>query len=183
MLHTTTSVPAVFCHLPSWPTLYNPAEFPCLTKTPPLLLFFIFPYTTYALYLSFISLINEIWTDAEFWLICSSKQWFADVVAQLVKNVPEIQETQVQYLGREHSLKKEMATHPSILAWKIPWTEEPGVTNSRKQLSIWTYINLTLINVYFMSSFTQSQNSTRGKNLNWFQILSCMHLKSSMSIF
>ena len=40
-----------------------------------------------------------------------------------------MQETWVQSLGREDSLKKEMATHSSILAWKIPWTEEPGGLN------------------------------------------------------
>ena len=44
----------------------------------------------------------------------------------LVKNLPAVQETQVQSLGREDPLEKEMATHASILAWKIPWTEEPG---------------------------------------------------------
>ena len=43
--------------------------------------------------------------------------------AQLVKNPPVVQETQVQSLGGEDPLKKEMATHPSILAWKIPWAE------------------------------------------------------------
>ena len=47
------------------------------------------------------------------------------LVAQLVKNLPAVQETQVQSLGREDPLEKEMATHSSILAWKIPWTEEP----------------------------------------------------------
>ena len=44
----------------------------------------------------------------------------------VVKNLPEMQETQVQSLGWEDSLEKEMATHSSILAWKIPWTEETG---------------------------------------------------------
>ena len=44
----------------------------------------------------------------------------------MVKNVPAMQETQVQSLGREDLLEKEMTTHSSILAWKIPWTEEPG---------------------------------------------------------
>ena len=44
----------------------------------------------------------------------------------MVKNLPEMQETQVRSLGREDSLEKEMATHSSILAWKIPWTEETG---------------------------------------------------------
>ena len=48
------------------------------------------------------------------------------LVAQTVKNVPTMQETWVQSLGQEDPLKKEMATHSSILAWRIPWTEEPG---------------------------------------------------------
>ena len=43
----------------------------------------------------------------------------------MVRNLPEMQETQVQSLGQEDSLEKEMATHSSILAWVIPWTEEP----------------------------------------------------------
>ena len=42
------------------------------------------------------------------------------------KNLPAMQETQVQSLGREDPLQMEMATHSSILAWRIPWTEEPG---------------------------------------------------------
>ena len=44
----------------------------------------------------------------------------------MVKHLPAMQETWVQSLGREESLEKEMATHSSILAWRIPWTEEPG---------------------------------------------------------
>ena len=44
----------------------------------------------------------------------------------MVKNVPAMQETQVRPLGREDPLEEEMATHSSILAWRIPWTEEPG---------------------------------------------------------
>ena len=47
-------------------------------------------------------------------------------VAQLVKNVPAMQETRVRFLCREDALEKEMATHASILAWRISWTEEPG---------------------------------------------------------
>ena len=45
--------------------------------------------------------------------------------AQWLKNPPARQEKQVRSLGREDSLEKEMATHSSILAWRIPWTEEP----------------------------------------------------------
>ena len=50
----------------------------------------------------------------------------SNVVAQMVKNLPVIQETQVRSLGQEDPLEKEMATHSSILAWQMPWTEEPG---------------------------------------------------------
>ena len=50
----------------------------------------------------------------------------ASLVAQLVKNRPAMQDTQVQSLGWEDPLEKGMATHSSILSWRIPWTEEPG---------------------------------------------------------
>ena len=48
------------------------------------------------------------------------------LVAQMVKCLPTMQETWLQSLGRDDLLEKEMATHSSILAWKNPWTEEPG---------------------------------------------------------
>ena len=47
-------------------------------------------------------------------------------MAQMVKNLPAMQETGVQSLGWEAPLEKGMATHSGILAWRIPWTEEPG---------------------------------------------------------
>ena len=47
-------------------------------------------------------------------------------MAQTVKNLPAMQETQVRPLGWKDPLEKEMASHYSILAWRIPWTEEPG---------------------------------------------------------
>ena len=48
-------------------------------------------------------------------------------MAQMVKNLPTMQEIWVQSLGWEDSVEMGMATHSSILAWRIPWTEEPGV--------------------------------------------------------
>ena len=48
------------------------------------------------------------------------------LVAQMVKNLPAIWETQVQCVSKEDPLEKEMATHSSILAWRIPWTEDSG---------------------------------------------------------
>ena len=50
----------------------------------------------------------------------------ASLVAQRIKRLPAMQETRVRSLGWEDPLGKEMATHSSILAWRIPWTEEPG---------------------------------------------------------
>ena len=50
----------------------------------------------------------------------------ASVMVQTVRNLPSIQETQVQFLGQEDSVEKEMATHSSILAWEITWAEELG---------------------------------------------------------
>ena len=56
-------------------------------------------------------------------------------MAQMVKRLPAMWETQVRFLGLEDLLEKEMATHSSTLAWKILWTEEPGVAKSQTRLS------------------------------------------------
>ena len=66
------------------------------------------------------------------------------LVVQMVKRLPTMPETWVQTLGWEDLLEKEMATHSSILAWKIPWTEEPGQlqsmgSQSRTRLSDFTF--------------------------------------------
>ena len=53
-------------------------------------------------------------------------------MAQLVKNLPAVQETWVRSSVQEDPLEKEMATHSSILAWRTPWTEEPGGLNSQE---------------------------------------------------
>ena len=52
--------------------------------------------------------------------------YYASLVAQLVKRLPAMQETWVRSLGQEDPLEKEKATHSSIPAWEIPWTEEPS---------------------------------------------------------
>ena len=51
---------------------------------------------------------------------------WVSLVAQMVECLPAMWETRVRSLGQEHPLEKEIATHSSALAWKIPWTEEPG---------------------------------------------------------
>ena len=68
------------------------------------------------------------------------------LVAQMVKRLPAMWETRVRSLGQEDPLEKEMATHSSTIAWKIPWTDEPGklqsmasVAKSQTQLSDFTF--------------------------------------------
>ena len=65
-------------------------------------------------------------------------------MAQRLKRLPPVRETRVRSLGQEDPLEKEMVTHSSILAWRIPWTEEPGrlqstESHSQTQLSDFTF--------------------------------------------
>ena len=62
--------------------------------------------------------------------------YWASLLAQMVKNPPAVRETWVQSPGWEHPLEEGMATHSSILAWRIPWTEEPG-----RLLLSWTQLS------------------------------------------
>ena len=64
----------------------------------------------------------------------------ASLVAQMVKNLPEMQEIWVQSLGQEDPLEKGTAAHSSILAWRIPWTEDPGGLQSM-ELQSWTLLS------------------------------------------
>ena len=83
------------------------------------------------------------------------------LVAQIIKHLPTMQETRVQPLGREDLLEKEIATHSSILAWKIPWTEEPGrlqSMGSQRVIHNWVTSLIfndrgTVYNVLRMNSF------------------------------
>ena len=73
--------------------------------------------------------INGILVYFSFCLLCntpSNALFGASFEAQMVKNLPAIWETQVQSLGWEDPVEKEMAAHSSILAWRITWSEEPG---------------------------------------------------------
>ena len=61
--------------------------------------------------------------------------FWASLVAQTVKHLPAMQETQVQSLGLDDSLEKGIATHSSIIPWRITWTEEPGRLSSTESQS------------------------------------------------
>ena len=81
------------------------------------------------------------------------------MVAQMVKNLPAMQETWVQSLVQEDPLEKEMATQSSILAWRIPWTEEPeraivhGIAKSRTRLNDFTSLHYLLQSLVFTFLF------------------------------
>ena len=62
-------------------------------------------------------------------------------MAQTVKNLPAMQETRVRSLGRYDPLEEGMATHSSVLAWRIPWTEEPGGLQSMGVPKSWTRLS------------------------------------------
>ena len=77
------------------------------------------------------------------------------LVAQRLKHLPAMRETWVRSLGREDPLEKEMATHSTILAWRIPWTEEPGGLQStgslsRTRLSDFTSRHFTILVTCFL---------------------------------
>ena len=65
-------------------------------------------------------------------------EYWVSLVVQTVKNLLVMQETWAQSLGREGPLEKRMKTHSSILAWRIPWTEEPGVLQTVGITKSWT---------------------------------------------
>ena len=90
-------------------------------------------------------------------------------MAQTVKNLPAVWENQVKFLDQEDPLEKKMATHSSILAWEIPWTEEPGglqstghkELNSTEQLSLWLVAHNPVHVGVFMISSVQSFSCVR----------------------
>ena len=97
-------------------------------------------------------------------------------MAQTVKRLPTMRETWAQTLGREDLLEKEMVTHSSILAWKIPWTEEPG----RLQSMVWQRVSWTQLSEFtfflsFLSKLSLARKSPQGKS-HYAGDLECMDM-------
>ena len=91
----------------------------------------------------------------------------ASLVAQMVKNLPAMQETWVQSLSQEDPLEKGMATYPSILVWKIPWTEEPGGPQSmgrRRESDMTEQLTHNLLPPFLASFGTPPNNSFSQKH-------------------
>ena len=79
-------------------------------------------------------------TGEEKYAINIIDQLLIKLVAQMVKNLPKMQESRVQYLGQEDPLEKKMAAHSSTLVWRIPWTETPG-----RLWFMWSHTSQTLL--------------------------------------
>ena len=124
-------------------------------------------------------------------IICKLCLW-ASLVAHVIKNLPAMQETWVQSLGWEYPLEKEMATHSSTLAWRIPWPEEPGrlhspwSCNSRTQLST-KLPDYALIILFFKKTNPAAKSILNGETLSTFlwqtagEAVCSLHLYSSVS--
>uniref|UniRef100_A0AC11EPW8 Uncharacterized protein n=1 Tax=Ovis aries TaxID=9940 RepID=A0AC11EPW8_SHEEP len=83
------------------------------------------------------NLLMTVAWESDSWIALRNCSLKASLVAQMVKNLPAMWKTQIRSLGRGDPVEKRMATHSSILAWRIPWTEEPGghSPQGRKELA------------------------------------------------
>ena len=98
-----------------------------------------------------------VWTckNTEHWKVSSPGRYCTSLVAHMVKRLPTMREAQVQSLGWENLLEKEMATHSGIVAWKIPWMEVPGRLQSMGVSSLictWKLRTFKDANVFFYIS-------------------------------
>ena len=97
----------------------------------------------------------------------------ASLVAQIVKNLPAMQEIQVQSLDQEDPLEKGITTQSSIPAWRIPWTEEPGglqSVGSQKESQTTEQLNMSMVhNIYINPRKKQKQAHRHRKQINGYQ--------------
>ena len=95
------------------------------------------------------------------------KLYWASLVTQTVKNLPAMQKTQVRFLGWEDPLEEKTATHSSTLAWRIPWTEEPGGLQSMGSPRVeHNWVTNTFTFIKFRASLVRTGHRTT----DWFQI-------------
>ena len=96
---------------------------------------------------------------------------YASLVGETVKRLPAMRETRVQSLGREDPLEKEIGTHSSILAWKIPWTEEPGGLQSMRLQRVrhdWV-TSLSIFYIFMTFHFLLMIYCVWNRHYIWFQ--------------
>ena len=100
----------------------------------------------------------------------------ASLVAQRLKRLPPMWETWVRSLGREDALEKEMVTHSSILAWRIPWTEKPGRLHTVHGVSkSWTRLsNFTTSDAQTQKSWCSWRNITKDYSIEDYVVIFCL---------
>ena len=122
----------------------------------------------YPFFTEFPLLLGQWWVDC----ICISL-YQTSLVAQRLKRLPAMWETQVRSLGWEDPLEKEMVTNSSILAWRIPWTEEPGrlqSTGSQRVGHDWaTSLSLSMSDLFLVFHCSMSYSSLTNAILSWLQ--------------
>ena len=110
--------------------------------------------------------------------------FWTSLVAQMIKNLPAMQETWVQSLGWEDPLEKGMVTHSSIFAWKIPWTEESGQlqsTGSQRVGHNWV-TNTQTPEPYMFRCYGLSQYIEQSRRWVWLMILVNVNWKSLLPL-
>ena len=107
------------------------------------------------------------WRNENKWLISAS--FPASRVAKMVKTLPAMWKTWVRFLGREDPLEKEMATYSSILAWRIPWTEEPGRLQSMASQRVWQDQATNTFSTFFLH--WDNHQEVGGSHSRWPYVL------------
>ena len=97
-------------------------------------------------------------------------------MAQGIKNLPSMQETRVRSLGWEDPLDEGMATHSRILAWRIPWTEEPGELQSMGSQELDTTERLTLSHFHLLSNDTVNLLAERFSSDTKTELIYSLHI-------
>ena len=113
-------------------------------------------------------MLSRLLIDTWVWIGIGGRHYasWASLVAQLVKNLPVMQETWVQSLGQEDPLENIMAAHSSILAWRIPWTEEPGRLQSMGLQRVGhDWVTFTLCWLYKIGSEVSESHSVVSNSL------------------
>ena len=96
---------------------------------------------------------------------------WASLVAQMVKRLPVMRETQVWFPGQEDPLEKEMATHSSVVAWEIPWIEEPGRLQSIASQKSWSWLSDQITTTAILIGYTRAKVCFTMRNMirtNWY---------------
>ena len=131
-------------------------------------------------------LLHSLCLPSAGFVVSANNPWWTSLVAQIVKRLPTVQETRVPSLGWEDPLEKEMATHSSILAWKIPRTEDPGRLHSLGSQRVrhnWaTWLSHTNNPRYYQDAQSTTGEPSWGPQVHRdCEILSSFHFKAPTS--